>query len=104
MDDLLRVGHHGLGELDVQCPRQPVEVSRSFTPISANEMPFFPHGPCGRTGGCNRQLPLAGSGEDVGEVVHVDAPGGDVGGHQHLEVLLLESEHDPVTLGLDISP
>ena len=38
--------------------------------------------------------------KDVGEVVHVDASGGDVRGHQHLEVLLLETEHHPVALGL----
>ena len=46
------------------------------------------------------RFPWQGVVKDVGEVVHVDAPGGDVGGHQHLEVLLLESEHDPVALGL----
>ena len=38
--------------------------------------------------------------EDVREVVDVDAAGGHVGGHEYLEVLLLEPQHHAVALGL----
>ena len=38
--------------------------------------------------------------EYMGEIVHIDASRGNISGHQHLQVLLLESQHHSVTLGL----
>ena len=38
--------------------------------------------------------------DDVAELVHIDATGGDVGGHEHAEVAALEGFHGLLALGL----
>ena len=99
--DFLGVGDHGLGEVDVQGVREAVEVAALLDAHERQGNALLAcAGGSARTVGVVRRLARKRVVEDVCEVVHVDATRGHVGGHENLEVLLLEPQHDAVALGL----